>query len=209
LADRALRTVPNGAEVKVKIFVTEAHLWNKSMPTSLVLTIVGPDRPGLVNLISDRATAHDANWLESRMANLAGQFTGIVLLQVPDAKVDAFASSLAELEHRGLHVLVSRGEILAPIATRRLNLELMGHDRPGIVREISGVLAHYGVSIDEFVTDCVSGSMSGGTLFRARARLLVPAGADIHALRRALEDLANELIVDVTLDESGGDSSKR
>jgi glycine cleavage system regulatory protein len=177
------------------------------MPASLVLTIVGPDRPGLVNLISDRATAHGANWLESRMANLAGQFAGIVLLQVPDAKVEAFAMSLADLEAVGLRVTASRGEDREGGGMRRLNLELVGQDRPGIVRDISGVLARHGVSIDELVTDCVSGSMSGETLFRASAQLRVPAGVETLVLRSTLEDLANDLMVDVILDESDRTSS--
>ena len=173
------------------------------MLTSLVLTIVGPHRPGLVNLFSDRASEYGANWLESRMANLAGQFAGIVLLQVPDSKVDALVESLGEFEAQGLRVTALRGAGGRAASMRRLHLELLGHDRPGIVRDISGVLARQGVSIDELVTDCVSGSMSGESLFRARAQLQVPAGVETRALRRALEDLANDLMVDVTLDESG------
>jgi glycine cleavage system regulatory protein len=121
------------------------------MPTSLVLTIVGPDRPGLVSLISDRATAHGANWLESRMANLAGQFAGIVLLQVPDSKVDALVRSLGEFEAQGLRVTALRGQGGATLPMRRLHLELTGQDRPGIVRDISGALARQGVSIDELI----------------------------------------------------------
>ena len=171
------------------------------MPTSLVLTIVGPDRPGLVNLISDRATAHGANWLESRMANLAGQFAGIVLLHVPNSKVEALVKSFEEFESQGLRVTALRGAGRGAGSMRRLHLELMGQDRPGIVRDISGALAQRGVSIDELVTDCVSGSMSGENLFRARAQLQVPAGVETRALRRVLEDLANDLMVDVTLDE--------
>jgi glycine cleavage system regulatory protein len=178
------------------------------MPTLLVLTIIGPDRPGLVNLISDRAAAHGANWLESRMANLAGQFAGVVLLQIADEKAEAFAKSLADCEQQGLQVLVSRGRDSAPRPTRRLDLELLGQDRPGIVREISAVLANYGVSIDELVTDCASGAMSGETIFRARAQLHVPAEVETNALRRSLEDLGDELIVDVTLDESVAQSNR-
>ena len=173
------------------------------MPTLLVLTIAGPDRPGLVNLISDRATTHGANWLESRMANLAGQFAGIVLLQVPDAKVEALVEAIEELETQGLRVTALRGAGAGAGNMRRLHLELVGQDRPGIVRDISGALAREGVSIDELVTDCVSGSMSGESLFRARAKLKVPAGVETHVLRRVLENLANDLMVDVTLDEGG------
>jgi len=172
------------------------------MLTSLVLTIVGPDRPGLVNLLSDRATAHGANWLESRMANLAGQFAGIVHLQIPDARVEALVQSLGTFEAQGMRVTALRGEGVSARGTRRLHLELTGQDRPGIVRDISGALARQGVSIDELVTDCVSGSMSGESLFRARAQLRVPVGLETRALRQALEDIANDLMVDVTLDEA-------
>jgi glycine cleavage system regulatory protein len=173
------------------------------MTTLLVLTIVGPDRPGLVNLISDRASAHGANWLESRMANLAGQFAGIVLLQVPNAQLEALVQSVEELATQGLRVTALRGAATSARHMRRLHLELVGQDRPGIVRDISGALAREGVSIDELVTDCVSGSMSGENLFRARAHLQVPVGVETRALRGVLEALANDLMVDVTLDESG------
>ena len=172
------------------------------MLTSLVLTIVGPDRPGLVNLISERATAHGANWLESRMANLAGQFAGIVLLQVPDAELEALVKAIEEFRAQGLRVTAQRGAGNSARAMRRLHLELVGQDRPGIVRDISGALARLGVSIDELVTDCVSGSMSGESLFRARAKLQVPQGVETAQLRRVLEDLANDLMVDVMLDEN-------
>lgn len=177
------------------------------MLTSLVLTIVGPDRPGLVNLISERATAHGANWLESRMANLAGQFAGIVLLQVPTEKIDALVQSIEACATQGLRVTALRGAAGNPGGMRRLHLELVGQDRPGIVRDISGVLARHGVSIDELVTDRVSGSMSGENLFRAQARLQVPAHVETRVLRGVIEDLANDLMVDVTLDEGGAAST--
>jgi glycine cleavage system regulatory protein len=171
------------------------------MSTSLILTIVGPDRPGLVNLLSDKATGFGANWLESRMANLAGQFAGIVRLEVPQARADALVAALRDLESSGLRVTIARGAGTPAPARRRLQLELVGQDRPGIVRDISRELAQRGVSIDELVTDCISGSMSGENLFRARAQLQVPEKVPTAELRRALEALANDLMVDVTLDE--------
>jgi len=174
------------------------------MPASLILTIVGPDRPGLVNLISDRVTAHGGNWLESRMANLAGQFAGIVHLHVPQASIEALIVAFQELEAQGLRIVVTRGTDGASGAPgRRMKLELIGQDRPGIVRDISQALASRGVSIEELVTDCVSGSMSGESLVRASAQLRVPAHVGTAQLRGALEAIANDLMVDLTLDESG------
>jgi glycine cleavage system regulatory protein len=173
------------------------------MSTSLVLTIVGPDRPGIVRLLSDRIGEHGGNWLQSRMANLAGQFAGIVLLELPAARVDALIRALAQLEADGLRIIVSRGaDAGAARRDRRLQLELIGHDRPGIVREISHALASRGVSIEELATDCISGSMSGESLMRATAQLRVPAQVATAELREALEALANDLMVDVTLDEN-------
>jgi glycine cleavage system regulatory protein len=174
------------------------------MPASLILTIVGPDRPGLVNLISDKVTAFGGNWLESRMANLAGQFAGIVHLHVPQANAEPLIVAFRDLEAHGLRIVVTRGAEGAGAASgRRMKLELIGQDRPGIVRDISHALASRGVSIDELVTDCVSGSMSGENLVRASAQLRVPAHVATAQLRDALEALANDLMVDLTLDESG------
>jgi glycine cleavage system regulatory protein len=175
--------------------------------TSLVLTVIGPDRPGIVNSLSDRITQHGGNWLQSRMANLAGQFAGIVLLQLPEARVDALVGALRELEGQGLRIVVARaGAADGAVVQRRLLLEMVGHDRPGIVQQISRELALRGVSIEELATDCVSGSMSGESLMRARAQLRAPATLSVATLRHALEALANDLMVDVTLDESASRS---
>ena len=83
-----------------------------------------------------------------------------------------------------------------------LKLKLVGHDRPGIVRDISRVLADCGVSIEELHTEIVSGAMSGGNLFQVQALLQVPVGLATGELRRMLEALANELMVDIALDDS-------
>ena len=174
------------------------------MTTSLVLTVIGPDRPGLVSALAARAAAHGANWLESRMADLAGRFAGIVHLAVPEGQVEPLLASLRELESLGLSLVVQRSDS-APAADadagRMLVLELVGQDRPGIVRDISRALAEREVSIEELETATESGSWSGEALFRARARLRVPARLEVAALRIALEAIADDLMVDLTLEE--------
>ena len=173
------------------------------MLTSLVVTVIGPDRPGLVSQLSDRGKAHGASWAESRMASLAGQFAGIVRFEVDAARAAALAAALVELEALGLRVVIAEGRrIPRPADGRTLKLELVGHDRPGIVRDISRVLADSGVSIEELHTEIVSGAMSGGNLFQVKALLEVPAGLATGELRRVLEALANELMVDIALDDS-------
>lgn len=173
------------------------------MLSSLVVTVIGEDRPGLVSLLSDRAMAAGANWAESRMANLAGQFAGIVHFQVPTQNAKALEAALRDLEAQGLRVLIAKSDRAdAPAGQHRLKLDLVGHDRPGIIRDVSHALAERGVSIAELHTQIVSGAMSGESLFQANALLIAPAAASTRDLRRGLEALANELMVDVTLDES-------
>ena len=137
------------------------------MTASIVATAIGPDRPGIVNEVSDVAQRFGANWAGSRMANLAGQFAGMVHFEVPDDKADALCSALVALESSGLRVVIARSQAGAPAESRRrIRLELVGHDRPGIVRDLSGSLAQRGVSIEELDTHVASAAMSGEHLFK-------------------------------------------
>lgn len=171
------------------------------MKTSLILTLIGPDRPGLVSAVSACAGAHGANWMESRLARLAGQFAGVVRLEVDAAAADGLERGLLGLGEEGLKLAVVRTDVAAAAQPHLARLELVGHDRHGIVRDISAVLARHGVSIDALETACESASMSGEPLFRARAELAVPAGVVLTAVRSDLEALANELMVDLEFEE--------
>ena len=75
---------------------------------------------------------------------------------------------------------------------RRLRLELVGQDHPGIVRDISHALALRGISIEELETETRSASMAGGTLFYAEAVLLAPQTMPLNELESALEALASD-----------------
>jgi glycine cleavage system regulatory protein len=166
--------------------------------SSLVLTLIGPDRPGLVEALSRTVADHGANWLESRMAHLSGHFTGMVRVSVPAERAEELAAALRSLE--GLRVLVETASAAPVQDAPVVVLELLGQDRPGIVREVSHALAARGVNVEELETECHSAPMSGETLFRARARLRLPPGLAVEALREALEKLADELMVDVALE---------
>jgi glycine cleavage system regulatory protein len=167
--------------------------------TSLILTILGPDRPGLVEALAGPIAAHGGNWLESRMAHLAGKFAGILRAEVPADRVEALVAVLGRLERQGLKVVVERADAGAAAPQAVWVVELEGLDRPGLVREISQVLADRGVNIEELVTDRVTAPMSGELLFRSRARISVPPSADAAELRARLERLAGDLMVQVSL----------
>ena len=165
----------------------------------LVLTVLGDDRPGLVSAVSAPVNAHGGSWEHSQLAHLGGKFAGIVLVSVPDAEVDALVADLHALQDEGLHVQVERTDPPAEDERVRYELELVGADRPGIVAEISALLARRQVSIEDLVTELVDAPMGGGRLFEARAVLVAPETATAEGLREALETRADRLMVDVHL----------
>jgi len=172
--------------------------------TCLILTVLGPDRPGLVEALAAPIAAHGGNWLESRMAHLAGKFAGILRLEVAEAQAAPLAAALAALEGQGLKVAVERDDAPpAPAGLRFRVVELEGLDRPGLVKEIAQVLAERGVNIEELVTDRTTAPMSGEEIFRSRAWIHVPARVDAAELRGRLERLATDLMVQVNLAEPG------
>ena len=170
------------------------------MSVSLVLTIIGEDKPGLVELLSQIVAAHGGNWLESRMSRMAGRFAGILRASVPSGNADALAEALAALETHGLRVVVERSAVEDSGATfRRISLDLVGVDRAGIIRDLSRALALRQVNVDELHTECSSAPMSGEILFNARAKLRVPLDTVIEELHEALEEIANDLMVEISL----------
>lgn len=168
---------------------------------SLVLTLIGDDRPGLVSALSAPISAHGASWQRSQMARLAGKFAGILQVTVAADRVDALVADLHALEHDGLHVVVERTDEAEPEERQRLHLDLLGSDHPGIVAEISACLGDRGIGIEELGTDLREAPMAGGLLFEARAVLDAPTTTDLGALRSMLEELADELMVEIRLSD--------
>jgi glycine cleavage system regulatory protein len=171
------------------------------MPRALVMTVIGRDRPGLVESVASLVADHGGNWLESRMSRLGGQFAGILRVEVPDASMPPLIQALNGLAGQGLTVVVHPDQPEpAPVAGRLSALEIVGHDRPGIVREIARALAGRGVNVEELETEYASAAMSGEALFKAKAKISIPGACDIAALRHQLEKIAEDLIVDITFE---------
>jgi len=170
------------------------------MQMPLVMTVIGRDRPGLVESIAGTIADHGGNWLESRMCRLGGEFAGILRVEIPAEKKSALLAALQKIS--GLHVTVRDGEKKAsPRDARQTKLEIVGSDRPGIVREITSALARANVNVEEFSSEVVSAPMSGETLFKASARLQLPERCDVAALKQDLEKIAADLLVDVSFAE--------
>ena len=169
------------------------------MPIPLVMTIISPDRTGLVESIARAVAEHGGNWLESRMCRLGGEFAGILRIEIPAEKKSALLAALQKLQANGLQILVRDDAPVSAASGKQTKLEIVGSDRPGIVRDITSALARAGVNVEEFSSEVVSAPMSGETLFKAVARLQLPDRCNLAALKTDLEKIAADLLVDVSL----------
>lgn len=172
------------------------------MTTYLVLTVIGKDKPGLVESLSEAVAEHGGNWLESSMSQLAGKFAGILRVSVADQRADELIQALGELDDRLKLVIERVDENEAVPAPTTVSLSLVGNDRPGIVREISHVLAELAVNVEKLETECSPAPMSNEILFKANATLHVPAGMNLDRLQAGLEKLADDLIVELDKDQA-------
>ena len=167
------------------------------MQIPLVMTVIGKDRVGLVESIARLVADHGGNWLESRMCRLGGEFAGILRIHVPAEQRAALEQAFQQL--KDLSVVVRADDAGQTAGEARLAaLEVVGPDRPGIVREITAALAAQKVNVEELATECASAPMSGEPLFQARAKLRLPAGVAVSALRQSVEKAVPGLTVEVS-----------
>ena len=169
------------------------------MNTSLIITVIATDRPGLVNEISEVLRSHNANWMESRMIRLAGQFSGLLQLSVANDHIAALTKSLQDMQTDDLHIQIKKnGDNEAAITNAApLKLEILGQDRPGIVEDITRKLATLGVNIEEMLSEQRVASMSNEILFFAELSLHVPEGVQIEEIQDTLEAMSDQLMVDL------------
>ncbi|WP_288491865.1 ACT domain-containing protein [uncultured Pseudomonas sp.] len=171
----------------------------------LVLTVIAPDRPGLVEALADCVAAQGGNWLESRMAHLAGQFAGILSVEVEPELRNGLVETLQQLAIPGLRILVGEPGQPAPVGAPLVQLDLLGNDRVGIVRDITRALHQVGVNVERLSTETRPAPMSSEVLFHATALLELPADLELEALQAHLETLTDDLMVELKLYRHGHD----
>ena len=172
------------------------------MNISIVLTIMADDQPGIIQAVSTILHKYGGSWTHSSMSSLAGQFAGILLVSLPEEHSVACQQELQSLESQGLHVITHISDKSNDTEKESgYVLDLVGNDRQGIVHDITTILANHSVNVRDLETVVEAASMGGAELFRARAELLVPASTDIDVLANELENLANDLMVNITFEK--------
>jgi glycine cleavage system transcriptional repressor len=168
----------------------------------LIITAVGPDRPGIVGELTGHLHAGAANILDSRMVNLRGQFAIVLLIEIGE---DAAARVERELpthaKQIGLTLSVTR-QTAAPKHVDGLSYRLKTYssDQPGIVARLTNLLRSHGVNIEELSAWQESAAFAGTAIFMTEMHLTVPQQVGLRKLRSELETLCNELNCDVDLE---------
>ncbi len=165
----------------------------------MVLTAIARDRPGVVESLADVIAAHEGNWVESSMAQLGGEFAGIVMVEVPEGAAAKLDDALTKLDKKGIEVTVHKTASRERPTGHHVRLELTGIDHTGIVLEVTRTLASKGISIDELSTTVSRGSMGAEPMFSAHADIVLPDIMGLDDLREALELIAADIMVDIEL----------
>ena len=143
------------------------------MKTLLVVTITCPDRPGIVEQITQVVIRYSANWEDSRMARLGGDFAGIVMISVAPDDAAALKHALLDLSHDETTVAVKTTRADDPAVRTPhgfYNLHLAGADHEGIVHKVSAYLAAQGINVESMETKVTRAPMSAAPLFCMDAR---------------------------------------
>lgn len=169
---------------------------------SLVFTIIGNDRPGLVERIARIVNEHEANWLGSRMSQLGGKFAGMIQVEGEKAHLDELKIALRSLDEVGLSVTVEEGEDVADQKeARTITVTMLGLDRPGIVREVSQALAAHELNVLDLKTDITQAAMTGRPMFNGAAIVECADNQDLSDLADSLEKISQALSVDIEISD--------
>jgi glycine cleavage system regulatory protein len=166
------------------------------MKARIILTVLGSDRPGLTQELSDAVLSAGGNWLESHLARLGGKYVGSVLVELEAENLPQLSEEVLGIDSSGLQVAIVPAGNDPAGGGKPFLVELVGQDRPGIVREVTTVLAAIGANIESFASDTEPSAHSGEHLFKARIELALPASASPHQLQDALEAISGEIMVD-------------
>lgn len=172
------------------------------MKRNVVITVMGTDRPGIVEMVTEILVEHGANIEKSRMARLGGEFAGIILVTIDDSKIEGLLEDLEMLEERALEVttkISGEAPTIQFVGYVPYELSISGADHEGIVHSIAEYLAAQGVNIEELSTNVTNAPISGTPLFSMRSIVEVPRRLRTPKLRDKLAKIADEQGVDIEL----------
>jgi glycine cleavage system regulatory protein len=166
---------------------------------SVILSVIGSDRPGLTQALAGAVLSAGGNWLESHLSRLGGLYVGSVLVELETSEVEALRAAVRAVDAQGLEVRIATAVEAPSAGGEALAFSLVGQDRPGIVRQVTAILSSLEVNIETFDTRITAEPHSGAPLFHMEASLRLPPGLQAGAVQDALEAISAEIMVDFSL----------
>ncbi len=171
---------------------------------TLILSVIGSDRPGLTQALAGAVLAAGGNWLESHLSRLGGLYVGSVLVELEAGGVERLRAAIREVDAQGLEVRIAPAGEAPGAAGEAVRFSLVGQDRPGIVHQVTAVLSRLEANIEDFDTRLSVEPHSGAPLFHMEARLRLPPALRADAVQSALEEISGEIMVDIAFEPAGG-----
>jgi glycine cleavage system regulatory protein len=163
---------------------------------TLIIGLVGQDKPGLIDAVAQEVYNAKGNWLSSNFSHMAGQFAGFAEVQIPITSIDSLESALVKIPD--LNIQLYKGDATNQSNHSVISIDVVGNDRKGIVQELSSTLNTFELNIVKFESHCESAPNWGSILFKAKAVIQVNDQFDLDELQETLEAIANDIVVELT-----------
>lgn len=171
--------------------------------SQLIVTAVGPDRPGLVADLTRHVFEVGASLADSRMVNLRGHFA---LLALIEGGPEALASLRRKLESEsagmGLRLTMHEADTASATITGRVpyRIKVYSNDQIGIAARVTALLSQHSVNVEELETRIESAPFAGTPLFVLEGVVTLPQGTSARRMRDELGALGDKIGCDIDLD---------
>lgn len=168
-----------------------------STPVQWIITVLGRDRPGLVDRLSEWVAEAEGDWLDSHLTQVGDHFAGILQVSTPGGKAGAFEKKAPQVsDQTGLALKMERtGK--PEVQGTLFAMTCMGQDRPGIVKALTDIFLEVGANVETLDTSYQDAPMSGEQLFEAQFQVRLPSDVNLSSLEERLSGIGEELMLDV------------
>ncbi|GAA5189100.1 glycine cleavage system protein R [Ferrimonas gelatinilytica] len=163
------------------------------MNSQFIISVIGPDLPGILKQLTEVTHDRGGRWINSKICNMDGRFMALIKIDVPKEGQNALQSALQQLNdvEVTIHPLSPPPKHDAVSAAFRIDAD----DRPGLINDISQLMASHSINIDQLESHRLGVSDTGQSLFTAKLQVTLPAELDPASLARELEGLHEHIVV--------------